>query len=185
MLICSITHPSPELKMTSNRRRHVKPLQVKYWSQRNHLKLLTENSMTRQGHDLFGQFPNPHCSCMWYVSVSCSILALHGSAITVQLLQEQQIESFWCDSSLPGHFCYSSIAAYPITPCLGPLQGEKDQHLKGTDTLSSTTMHPHQDTHSFPVGGQFIHCTVRPHQNLHCVFVKQLKYKHPGQSTKL
>lgn len=73
MLICSITHPSPELKMTSNRSRHVKPLQVKYWSQRNHLKLLTENSMTRQGHDLFGQFPNPHCSCMWYVSVSCSI----------------------------------------------------------------------------------------------------------------
>lgn len=151
--------------MTSNWRRHVKPLQVKYWSQRNHLKLLTENSMTRQGHDLFGQFPNPHCSCVWYVSVSCSIscscftwMCHHRSAFarikgTVVLM--------WLLPAWPFLLLlYSCLPHYSLS---WPLQGEKDQQLKSTDTLSST-MYPHQDTHSFPVGGWFIHCTVCPRQ---------------------
>ena len=61
--------------MTSNRRRHAEPPQVKHLSQSNHLKLLTENSLTRQRCDLCSQPPNPKGNSVQNLSVSCSLIS--------------------------------------------------------------------------------------------------------------
>lgn len=180
--ICSITHPLSELRMTSNRRWHAKPLQVKYWSQSNHSELRAVNSLTRQGRDLFGQFPNPLSRSVQSVRVPCSIPRLvYMEVPSWSSLCKNRLILMW---SLPPHplslllhvvLLSSCLHHYPPPP--SPFKG------KGINVWKALTLHKELCTPlrcsqlSHKTANLFAAC---PNQNLHCIFVTHLKSKSPG-----
>lgn len=93
------------------------------------------------------------------ISCSCFTWKCHHSSAFAR--RKDTVVLMWLLPPWPSLLLlYSCLPHYSLS---WSLQGEKDQQLKSTDTLSSA-MHPHQGTHSLPVGGWFIHCTVCPYQ---------------------